>query len=494
MKPGTSVDGAGLSAPLRDTLEREIKLRVGPGFVLPPLPGRRVHPQVFTSTYYDTSEYRLARHGITLRYRREGDRGAWQLKWPARDARREIECSGDRKTTPSALTDLLFAHLRGEPLQPIATLRTKRAGVRVLDIDRPIAEVVVDSVAVLDGRRILRRFSEVEIEPVSEAGGAAVRRIEKSVRKAGAESGDPRPTVFQALDLAWPGPPPRAAADAPPVEHLKVLVRLQVDRLLRHDPGTRLGTDIEDLHQMRVATRRLRAVLRAAGPMLATDWAESLREELAWLGSALGAVRDLDVLSAELRGECASLRASERRVCVRWLDALAREREEKQAEVLRVLTGERYLALLDRLEAAAAAPVVTNAAVGLPDLARSAFRKLRGAVRARGLTGSDAALHRLRIMGKRARYAAELAEGVIGTPAARYLRQLQRFQDVLGQHQDAVVAEARLRRLSGEASNARTMFTLGRLIERQSQRRRTARAALPDVWSKVKDRARRALA
>lgn len=460
---------------------------------MPALPGRRLHPRVFTSTYYDTNEYRLARHGITLRYRQEGVRGAWQLKLPANDARREIECSGTRKAPPSALTDLLFAHLRGEALQPIARLRTRRVGVQVLDIDRPIAAVVVDSVAVLDGRKIVRRLSEVEIEQVG-GDGAAVRRIEKSVRKAGAGSGDPRPKVFQALDLAGPGPPTGAPPDAPPVEHLAALMQTQAQRLLRHDPGTRLGTDIEDLHQMRVATRRLRAVLRAARPMLAADWAQSLRDELAWLGTALGAVRDLDVLSADLRAECASLRASERRVCGRWLEALAREREERRTELLRVLTGERYLALLDRLDAAASAPVVTNVAIGLPDLARTAFRKLRDAVRGRGLTGTDAALHRLRIMGKRARYAAELAEGVIGPPVVRYLRQLQRLQDVLGQHQDAVVAEARLRRLAGDASNTRAMFTLGRLIERQCQRRRSARAALPDVWGKVKERGQRALA
>jgi CHAD domain-containing protein len=482
-----------MSAPPHDTVKREIKLRVGPGFVLPSLPGRRLHPRVFTSTYFDTNEYRLARHGITLRYHQEGVRGIWQLTLPANDGRRELECSGTRKAPPSALTDLLFAHLRGESLLPIARLRTRRVGVQVLDLDRPIAAVVLDSVAVLDGRRIVRRLTEVEIKQVG-GDGAAARGIEKRVRKAGAERGDPRPKLLQALDLAWPGPPTRAASDAPPVEHLAMRMHMQVERLLRHDPGTRLGTDIEDLHQMRVATRRLRAVLRAARPMLAPDWADSLRRELAWLGTALGAVRDLDVLSADLRTECATLRPSEQRVCARWIDALARERAEKHTELLHTLTGERYLALLDRLDAAAAAPVVTNVAVGLPDLARAAFRRLRGAVRAGGLTGSDAALHRLRIMGKRARYAAELAEGVIGPPASRYLRQLQRWQDVLGQHQDAVVAEARLRRLAGDSANTRAMFTLGRLIERQCQRRRSARAALPDLWAAVKERGQRALA
>jgi CHAD domain-containing protein len=188
------------------------------------------------------------------------------------------------------------------------------------------------------------------------------------------------------------------------------------------------------------------------------------------------------------------LRPSERRACARWIDALARERAEKRTELLRALTGERYLALLDRLEVAAASPVLTDAPVGLPDLARKAFRALRGAVRSRGLAGNDASLHRLRILGKRARYAAELAEAAIGAPAVRYLKQLQRWQDLLGEHQDAVVAEARLRHLASGTLNARAMFTLGRLIERQCERRRSARAALPDVWAKVKERGQQALA
>jgi CHAD domain-containing protein len=322
----------------------------------------------------------------------------------------------------------------------------------------------------------------------------AVRRIEKLVRKAGAASGDPRPKVLQALNLAWPSPPSMVAPGAPPVAQLEGLLQTQVERLLRHDPGTRLGADMEDLHQMRVATRRLRAVLRAARAMLAADWADSLRSELGWLGSALGAVRDVDVLSANLRAECATLRSSERRVCARWIDALARERAEKRAALLITLTGERYLALITRLEAAAGAPVVTNAAIALTELARTAFDVLRRAVRAKGFTGSDAALHRLRIKGKRARYAAELAQATIGPPAARYLRQLQRLQDLLGEHQDAVVAEARLRQFAADTSNLRAMLTLGLLIERQCEHRRSARAALPNVWAKVRDRGQRALA
>jgi inorganic triphosphatase YgiF len=179
-------------SPLRDTLEREIKLRVEPEFALPRLPGRRLHPRVFTSTYYDTTEYRLAQSGITLRYRQEGRTGVWQLKLPKNGARRELEFPGGRSAPPASVTALLFAHLRGQPVKPIARLRTRRVGVQVRGSEGPVAEVAVDSVSVLNGRTTLRRFTEVEVEQAG-ADEEALRRIEKTLRKAGAEKGDQRP-------------------------------------------------------------------------------------------------------------------------------------------------------------------------------------------------------------------------------------------------------------------------------------------------------------
>src|SRR5262245_64665125 len=81
----------------------------------------------------------------------------------------------------------------------------------------------------------------------------------------------------------------------------------QVRRLLLHGPGVRLGEDPEELHQMRVATRRVRAFLRAGRPLLDQSWSELLRDELAWLGRALGPARDLDVLIERVAGDAAAL-------------------------------------------------------------------------------------------------------------------------------------------------------------------------------------------
>jgi len=480
-----------MTLPSKQTLEREIKLHVKRNFTLPPCLGTPLPPRLLLSTYYDTEDYRLAAAGITLRRRIEARQGVWQLKIPRDAARLELEFSGGRLRPPESLTKLLFAHLRGQPLKQIARLRTRRRGLHMVGAEGPLADVVVDSVSALDGRRVLQHLYELEVELT---GGSEkdLSQIEKVLREAGAQEGDHRPKVFQVLGLKLPVPVAQAPPEAPPVEHLKAMLQIEVQHLLAHDPGTRRGADHEDLHQMRVATRRLRAYLRAAQPMLVPDWTSTIRSELAWLGSALGLVRDLDVLLGYLDRECATLDPSERRAFGRVLSVLQRERVEARAVLLQALESNRYLALLDRAAAAAHSPAVADAAVSLMDIARAEYKKLRRAMREYGPEAEDTVLHQIRIKVKRTRYAAELAEPSVGSPATRFIRQTMMLQDLLGEHQDAVVSEQRLRRLLGQVSGSVAALSLGRLIERQCERRRRVRAALPKAWAKLQKRAQKA--
>ena len=119
----------------------------------------------------------------------------------------------------------------------------------------------------------------------------------------------PRRTHRPQLDLREPV---IAGPEDPATHHVRAALDLRLRALLRHDPDTRSGADPEDLHQMRVSVRRMRASLKAARPLLDATWADDLRAELGWLGSALGPVRDLDVLLLRLRGEIATLPAPER--------------------------------------------------------------------------------------------------------------------------------------------------------------------------------------
>src|SRR5262249_60014115 len=105
---------------------------------------------------------------------------------------------------------------------------------------------------------------------------------------------------------------------------------------------------------------------------------------------------------------------------------------------------------------------------------------------------SDADLHRVRIKAKRARYAAELVVPDIGHPAERFVDRVKKVQDVLGEHQDAVVAEGRLRDLAAEVRSRRTGFVAGLLVERQRARREAARAAFAEIWPAVAVRGRHA--
>jgi CHAD domain-containing protein len=162
--------------------------------------------------------------------------------------------------------------------------------------------------------------------------------------------------------------------------------------------------------------------------------------------------------------------------------------------MLAAMSGDRYFALLDRLEAVEAALPVRETDVTLAEIAAKEFARLRRAVRALPPDPSDDELHDVRIRGKRARYAAELAEGVVGKPARRFVRAAKRFQDVVGEHQDAVVAEERIRGLLAVTRSSAAHLAAGRLIERERERRRDARAAFPRAWARLKKQGRRAWA
>jgi len=130
----------------------------------------------------------------------------------------------------------------------------------------------------------------------------------------------------------------------------------------------------------------------------------------------------------------------------------------------------------------------------LRKLAAREFKRLRKTASELGPASGDAELHRARILGKRARYAAELAEPEVGKAARKVVTRAKKFQDVLGAHQDAIVAEARLRGLLAEAPGSGAAFAAGRLVEQERARRREARAALPGAWQALEQAALQAWA
>jgi CHAD domain-containing protein len=458
------------------TLEHERKLQAPDGFELPDLGGKPLEPRVFTSVYYDVPSRSLTSAGITLRRRTERGKSVWQLKLPQAEARMELEQAGGPAGPPDELRQLLLAHLRDERVEPIAELRTRRRG-ELVERDDSTAEVTVDEVAVMDAQRVSHEFVEVEIELIT-GNPRRLDKIAKEVSRAGATPANGTPKVFQALGIA----PERARRPTEPFAALRSLLREQLGEILRHDPGTRLGSDPESLHDMRVAVRRSRALLRAGSVLVASDTTQ-LAAELQWLGEVLGAVRDLDVLLERLRAEAAGFGGTDARAAVRLLRNLSRERKRARTTLLRALQSDRYLQLLDRFETELNELQPTDVKTSLDAIARREVKRLRKAVGALPQEPLDEQLHDLRKRGKRARYASELARH---RSVAKLAKQLQ---DVLGEHQDSTVAEERLRAL-GTLAPPDEAVAAGRLLEREHARRAAARAAWPDAWRRL-DRATR---
>ena len=459
---------------MKELVEREVKLEPEEGFVLPELGGEPLPTRRFVSTYHDTPDLALAHRGVTLRYRVEAGVGLWQLKLPKGAARIELELPGTPARPPLELTSLLLGHLRGRPLGPVARLRTRREVVRADG-----AEIVDDAVAVLAGPRVVGRFRELEVE-LTGGDEKRLKRLEKALRKAGASSGEQRPKLFRALDLVVPTTAPTIGKSTPPTVALAAALAEQARRLLLHDPGTRLGSDVEDLHQMRVATRRLRAFLRVGRPLLDEAWSEPLRDELAWLGGALGPARDADVLLEHLEHELAAVGEVEHAHGL--LDTLRAERLEVRRAVVATLSSDRYLALLERLDHLGT-PELTGEETPLAELWKVAWKRARKRLARLDRRSSDEEVHEARIALKRARYAAELAGHELGKRGRRFEKAAATLQDVLGANQDAMVAEERIR---AWATTPAEGVVAGQLLQRERDRKAAAAAIRPVAWKAVR--------
>jgi CHAD domain-containing protein len=465
---------------VKTTLERELKLEPPEGFELPPLAGDELDARDFTSTYYDTPARSLTRAGITLRRRVEDDDSLWQLKLPVGGgARSEIEVPGGATGPPDSLNELLTAHLLHGQVEPVATLRTRRAGVRVLDGSRAVADVTLDVVDVLDEGRAADNFAELEVELI-DGEEKELEQLGRTLQRAGALRSDGRPKLMRVLHLAEE----EQSKDVRSIDRVRRILALQLRELEAHDPGVRTGHDPEDLHRFRVATRRARAVIRATRPLLG-DTLSRLSDELKWLAGMLGPVRDLDVLIERLRTEGALL-DNDREGAETLVASLERERRAKREELLAAMRSTRYTALLTRFSEAIGSLVVHESDGKLKPLAKSPFLKLRKAAAELGDEPSDDELHELRIRAKRARYAAELLRT---KKAERYVDALKKLQDVVGEHQDSVVAVVRLR----EAAGPETAIAAGRLIERELERRRQSRARFRGVLKTAVRRGRKTL-
>jgi CHAD domain-containing protein len=267
---------------------------------------------------------------------------------------------------------------------------------------------------------------------------------------------------------------------------ITIALRTSVERLYEHEADAVGGEDPEDVHQARVATRRMRSDLRTFRDFLDNDWANELRAELQWVGSELGEVRDIEVMLGRLRAGTACLPDAEGEAGARVTRRLVADWHAARERMAEQLSGSRFGALRAPLLAAAERPRCTpwahlRAEDALPAIVRKPWRKLRNHIDELGPTPSDDALHAVRIRAKRARYAAEATVPVFGKPATTFAKAMAAIQDVLGEHQDAIVARAWLTKVAGECSPSEA-FAAGMLAERETEAAHAARREFPAVW------------
>ena len=222
-------------------------------------------------------------------------------------------------------------------------------------------------------------------------------------------------------------------------------------RMLRHEPGTRIGDDIEELHDMRVATRRMRAAVRVFGDFFKPEAIRPFNKEIRRVTRALGPVRDLDVFEEKAARYLQTLPQESRGGLDPLLETWQAGRGDAREEMLAFLDSDRYqrfkreFAMFLQTEGAGALPVPRDRPVPYqvrhvaPRFIYTRYETVRAYETV--LEGAQIeTLHALRIDCKYLRYTLEFLREVLGPDGDAVIKEVKAMQDHLGDLNDAEVA------------------------------------------------------
>lgn len=489
------------------------------GLSVEPRPTLQLH-----DIYLDTADWRVFRAGFALRLREKHGHVEATLKG-LRSARDDL---ADRREITEPLPRADLEALTGatgpvggrvhdiageEPLRELFGVRTSRQrfAVRSDDQGQEIGEIALDDAA----------FSSTEsTPPVSlqrievEALGAVTEPLERLVELLRAECDlDPAGDSKFAVGLRSAAlSPPQTSEPAPAAVDtsvrigdlgITVLKRLSSE-WLAHEPAARLGEDVEALHELRVAGRRINTVLSLLRPYLPPVLGRA-RQRLKSVLDLLGVVRDLDILLEAVKAFGNELTESERRALEPLLRHTESEHARARAQMLRALDAKPTRRWLQKLSsqpaeqasgAASASPRSTAALAVLPRLIRRRYRKLRKRARRLGPDSSMADYHAVRVRAKKLRYALEIVAASYEKPAEEMLAAVRQLQSRLGTQHDADLVARRLTQLATrppQTFSTETVFLMGRLAERHERKAVQMASRIGKSWRRVSGRRWKAL-
>lgn len=454
-----------------------------------------------------------------------------------------------RDWPPSPARSLVLELAGDAPLVEVVTIRQLRRK-REFRRDDATMELSLDEVDVIVHGRVIERFEELEAELVAgpeealdalidafeetpglgPVDGSKLERALTAARREGDVSGvlerviraaargpehQERSTVApdafaaasessvaeeapaaRATDLPKPGKSPGVAGDDHLSEAGRKVLRFHLAQMLTREAGTRSGADPEDLHKMRVATRRQRAAWRVFGA--AFDRRATARHEkrLRTVARRLGAVRDLDVLIAGIEayaGDFGADRAALDPLVASWM----RQRDAARERLLAELDAPRYGSWVEGYRAFVQEEGAASLPVGpvqphrvrdtFPSRIWAAYEQVR-AYEAVLRWADVATLHELRIAGKWLRYTLEFVRDALGPDADPLIARVTALQDHLGLLNDtdvaANLARAYLVEHAGDLSEAEGA-AIGRYLVSQERDMARLRRTLPAVWRGV---------
>ncbi|AZM73721.1 CYTH and CHAD domain-containing protein [Streptomyces sp. KPB2] len=466
-------------------------------------------PEELDAVYHDTEDLRLAGSSATLRRRTGGPDAGWHLKLPLAGDTREEVWAPLSDEVPESLRELALSRTRGAELRPVVRIRSTRTVRRLRDAEGGVlAELSLDEVradaAASGGGRA--EWGELEVELAEGVDAGLLDVVEKKLRKKGIVRADSPSKLARALRETGAGAGPERGPEVvagSPGAYVLAYVREQAGRLVSLDPAVR-GDLPDAVHRMRVTCRRLRACLRSYRSVLDRRVTDPVRAELRWLAGELGAARDQEVLGERIGAALTDLPdelvlgpvAARLRV---WEVSHGGEARSRTREALAT---PRYLRLLDALDAlvrrpplragAGRKPARTMARAVLDEYGRLAGRMEIALAQPAGRS-RETALHEARKVAKKLRYAAEVARPALGKPVARLGERAKAVQQLLGEHQDAVVAQHTLRELAVAAHGAgESAFTWGLLHGLERAGAEARQRELTEVWRAASDPALRA--